>query len=45
MRVELYTFKVGGITAYDFELVDSIDEVKPIYSKRFKRDLDARLGS
>ena len=45
VRVELYTFKVGGITAYDFELVDSIDEVKPIYSKRFKRDLDARLGS
>ena len=45
VRVEVYTFKVGGITAYDFELVDSIDEVKPIYSKRFKRDLDARLGS
>lgn len=45
VRVEVYTHAVGGITVYDFELIDAIDEVKPVYSKQFKQELDARLGS
>ena len=45
VRVEVYTHAVGGITIYDFGLTDAIDEVKPVYSKQFKQELDARLGS
>ena len=36
---------MGGITVYDFELIDAIDEVKPVYSKQFKKELETRLGA